>query len=77
VFVAARKRQIKGQNLKNMATINDLHVAIRELELAREACPHWDNESDGCAAECCYRVDDARRALKNLNKRGKVSFPRA
>lgn len=40
-----------------------LATARRELDAAREACPHWDFESDGCHAECCYRVDDAKRAL--------------
>jgi hypothetical protein len=41
-----------------------LAVARRELDAAREACPHWDLESDGCHADCCYRVDDARRAVR-------------
>jgi hypothetical protein len=41
-----------------------LAAARRDLEAAREACPHWDFESDGCHSECCYRVDDAKRALR-------------
>lgn len=46
-----------------------LSNARRELEAAREACPHWDFESDGDHAECCYRVDDARRAVRNAAQR--------
>jgi len=42
--------------------------ARRELELAREACAHWDYESDGCHAECCSRVDDAKRAVRSAKK---------
>ena len=40
-------------------------AAKRELDAAFDACPHWDLE-DGCEghAECCYRLDDAKRALR-------------
>lgn len=42
--------------------------AYHELRRAREECPHWDMESDGGHSECCYRVDDARRAVRRLVK---------
>ena len=45
-----------------------LAAAHRELDAAREACPHWDCETDGCHAECCYRVDDAKHALRRARK---------
>lgn len=39
-------------------------AAKRERDTAAEACPHWDYDSPGdCGAECCYRLDDARRRL--------------
>jgi len=44
--------------------IIELSAALRELEAAREACPHWDCESDGAGHECCYRVDDAKRRVR-------------
>lgn len=43
--------------------------ARRELDAAREACPHWDCEIDGWHDECCCRVDDARRKLHEIKKR--------
>lgn len=43
-----------------------LTAAKRELELALELCPHWDYESDGDRYDCCYRVDDAKRDLKQV-----------
>lgn len=45
--------------------------AKRDLSAAMEACPHWDYESDGNGnhSECCYRVDDARRAVKKAAKK--------
>ncbi len=46
-----------------------LAAAHRELDTARDACPHWDLECDGAHSECCYRVDDAKRALKTAKKR--------
>jgi hypothetical protein len=38
------------------------------LQRAREACPHWDQESDGEGHECCYDVDDASRALRRAKQ---------
>lgn len=48
-----------------------LAAARRELDAAREACPHWDfeSETDGCHAECCYRVDAAKRAVRAAAKK--------
>lgn len=46
-----------------------LAAARRDLDAAMEACPHWDYESEGCNFECCYRVDDARRAVKAAAKK--------
>jgi hypothetical protein len=45
-----------------------LAAARRDLEAAREACPHWDYESDGSHGECCYRVDETRRAARAASK---------
>lgn len=45
-----------------------LDAARRELSLAREVCPHWDQESDGEGHDCCYRVDDAKRALEKARR---------
>jgi hypothetical protein len=42
--------------------------ARRELDAARDACPHWDYESEDEHAECCYRVADARRAVRKASK---------
>ena len=42
--------------------------ARRELEFAREACPHWDCETDGAHSDCCYRVDDAKHAVRAARK---------
>ncbi len=51
-----------------------LASARRELDLAREACPHWDFEGEGSHAECCYRVDDAKRAVRAAAKLAR-NFP--
>lgn len=46
-----------------------LAAAKRELDAAFDACPHWDFEDDEpCHAECCYRLDDARRAVRKARK---------
>ena len=48
-----------------------LAAARRELDNAREACPHWDYEGTGAEStytECCYRVDDAKRAVRKAVK---------
>jgi hypothetical protein len=45
-----------------------LAAATRELDAAREACPHWDCETDAEADGCCYRVDDAKHALRRARK---------
>jgi len=34
-------------------------AAQRELDAARDACPHWDYEGDGEGAACCDRVEAA------------------
>lgn len=45
-----------------------LQAAQRDLALAREACPHWDMESEGLDWACCYRIDEARRELRLARK---------
>lgn len=52
---------------KHSPTIR-VHAAQVELTRARDACPHWDYESGEGYAECCYRVDDAKRELRNARK---------
>lgn len=45
-----------------------LQDARDELDRAYAACPHGDYEAgthEGAAHECCYRVDEARRELRN------------
>lgn len=46
-------------------------MARNALRAAREACPHWDYESDGDgdASECCYVVDEARREYRRVKRR--------
>jgi hypothetical protein len=44
-----------------------LAAAYAELDDALDACPHWDWESDGAGeagCACCYRVEDATRAVR-------------
>jgi hypothetical protein len=43
-------------------------AARTEIDAARDACPHWDGESDGAGHECCYRVDEAKRAYKRMRQ---------
>ena len=38
------------------------------LDNARNACPHWDFESDGGADECCYRVAEAQREYRRAKR---------
>ena len=43
--------------------------ARRAYEAAQESCPHWDFESNGMpVGECCYHVDETRRALRKARK---------
>jgi hypothetical protein len=40
-----------------------LSHARREYHAAHENCPHWNYEgTDTSLHECCYALDDARRA---------------
>jgi hypothetical protein len=43
------------------------NAARTELRKAREDCAHWDYDSDGSYHECCLRVDDAKRALRDAS----------
>ena len=47
-----------------------LTQARNALALAREACPHWDNESepDPHAHECCAALDSARASVRAVKR---------
>lgn len=42
----------------------ELTAAKRALADTRDACPHWDCESEGEGYDCCYAVDDAKRRVQ-------------
>lgn len=47
----------------------ELAEARRELELAREACPHWDYGSDNDGWPCCDRVFNAKVLVLRAKKK--------
>jgi hypothetical protein len=42
--------------------------ARNRLDLAREACAHWDYESDGEGHPCCKAVQVALEAYRDARK---------
>ena len=61
----SRSERSEGEKARGSAAGRSTYLAARlELDMAREACPHWDYESDGTHAECCDRVDAAKRILR-------------
>jgi hypothetical protein len=53
------------------STVSRLQSARHRQQLALDACPHWDFETESPGAEmhpCCFELEEANRILADARK---------